>query len=68
MLAGTPCCSCQRSKPASALALRLLNDHGVYVHPGHFYEFPGQRSIVVSLITPPNDFSSGLQDLLAAIR
>ncbi|HZC66548.1 MAG TPA: pyridoxal phosphate-dependent aminotransferase, partial [Candidatus Dormibacteraeota bacterium] len=23
------------------VALRLITEHGVYVHPGHFYEFPG---------------------------
>jgi alanine-synthesizing transaminase len=49
---------------SETLALQLLDDHGVYVHPGHFYEFPGQRSVVVSLTTSPSDFSSGVQTLI----
>jgi alanine-synthesizing transaminase len=52
---------------SDALALQLLNDHGVYVHPGHFYEFSGQRQIVISVITAPSAFSSGLHTLLAAL-
>ncbi len=46
------------------LALSLLNDPGVYVHPGHFYDFPRDGFLVVSLITPECDFSSGLADVL----
>jgi alanine-synthesizing transaminase len=45
-------------------ALRLLTEHGVYVHPGHFYEFPGDRSLVVSLILAPADFAAGFTRLL----
>jgi aspartate/methionine/tyrosine aminotransferase len=46
------------------LAIDLLENHGVYVHPGHFYGFPGEGFIVVSLITPAHDFREGLQKLL----
>jgi aspartate/methionine/tyrosine aminotransferase len=46
------------------LALELLED-GVYVHPGHFYDFPGDGYMVVSLITPERDFAEGLEKLLA---
>jgi alanine-synthesizing transaminase len=46
------------------LALELLED-GVYVHPGHFYDFPVDGYIVVSLITPERDFSEGMEKLLA---
>ncbi len=48
------------------LAIRLLEEQGVYVHPGHFYDFAGQRYAVVSLITPPEDFSTGVRKLIAA--
>jgi alanine-synthesizing transaminase len=46
------------------VALRLLTEHGVYAHPGHFYEFAGDRSLVVSLITPSVDFAAGVGRLL----
>ncbi len=46
------------------LALSLLNDSGVYVHPGHFYDFPRDGFLVASLISTECDFSRGLADLL----
>jgi alanine-synthesizing transaminase len=46
------------------LALELLATKGVYVHPGHLYDFPFDGFVVVSLITPENDFSMGLRQLL----
>ena len=45
------------------LALELLED-AVYVHPGHFYDFPGEGYLVVSLIAPERDFSEGVEKLL----
>lgn len=45
------------------LALELLKD-AVYVHPGHFYDFPGEGYLVVSLIAPERDFSEGIEKLL----
>ena len=46
------------------LALELLETRGMYVHPGHFYDFPSEGYLVVSLITPENDLSKGLRLLL----
>jgi alanine-synthesizing transaminase len=46
------------------LALELLEARGVYVHPGHFYDFSSEGIVVVSLITPEREFSSGLTQLL----
>jgi alanine-synthesizing transaminase len=46
------------------LALELLATKGVYVHPGHFYDFPAEGFVVVSLISPENSFSKGLRELL----
>lgn len=48
------------------LALELLESHGVYVHPGHFFDFPGDGYLVVSLITPVEIFAEGMKRLLAA--
>ena len=47
------------------LAIELLEKHSVYVHPGHFYDFPGDGYLVVSLITPEAEFKEGLSKLLA---
>ncbi len=50
------------------LALDLLEKHGVYVHPGHFYDFPGDGYMVVSLITPEQEFTEGLAFILSAAK
>ena len=46
------------------LAMQLLTTKGVYVHPGHFYDFPGSGYMVLSLITPTNEFAEGASRLL----
>ena len=55
------------TRPDEELAIELLQKHGVYLHPGHFYDFPGEGHLVVSLITPQHDFAEGLRRLLFAI-
>jgi alanine-synthesizing transaminase len=55
------------TRPDEELAIDLLEKHDVYVHPGHFYDFPGDGYLVVSLITPEQDFSEGLRRLLSAV-
>jgi len=47
------------------LAIALLTEKGVYVHPGHFYDFPADGFLVVSLITPEREFAEGMRRLLA---
>ncbi len=46
------------------LAIRLLRSASVSVHPGHFYDFPNEGHLVLSLITEPADFSEGVARLL----
>src|SRR6266436_4874217 len=46
------------------LAIELLTTKGVYVHPGHFYDFPSDGYLVLSLITAEADFSRGLAESL----
>ena len=48
-------------------AIFLLEKKGVYVHPGHFYNFPADGYMVLSLIAPQEDFSEGVERLLATI-
>ena len=47
-----------------ALAIHLLRQHHVLLHPGHFYDFPSSNHLVVSLIAPKNDFQSAVDRLL----
>jgi alanine-synthesizing transaminase len=47
------------------VAIELLNAQGVYVHPGHFYDFPADGYLIVSLITPERDFNEGIKRLLS---
>jgi hypothetical protein len=39
----------------------------VYVHPGHFYDFPADGYLVVSLITPELRFAAGIEALVVLI-
>jgi hypothetical protein len=43
----------------------LLADHGVYVHPGHFYDFPSEGFLVISLITKEQEFAGGVERLVS---
>jgi alanine-synthesizing transaminase len=46
--------------PGEELAVRLVREHGVSVHPGYFFGFSGDGWLVVSLLTPPEDFTAGV--------
>jgi len=45
------------------LAIALLREKNVLVHPGHFYDFPQDGFLILSLIASQLDFRSGLQTL-----
>jgi alanine-synthesizing transaminase len=47
------------------LAIELLKEKDVYVHPGHFFDFPADGHLIVSLITPEPAFSEGIRRLLS---
>jgi len=40
----------------------------VLVHPGHFYDFPSDGYLVLSLITPTATFQEGLRRVLAMLN
>jgi alanine-synthesizing transaminase len=42
------------------LVIELLREKSVLVHPGHFYDFPGDGYLVLSLITPEAEFAEGM--------
>jgi aspartate/methionine/tyrosine aminotransferase len=46
------------------LAISLLQQCGVLVHPGHFYDFPQDGYLVLSLITPESRFREGVRRIL----
>jgi alanine-synthesizing transaminase len=48
------------------LAVELLKEKNIYVHPGHFYDFPKDGFLIVSLIMQERDFSEGIRLLLSA--
>ncbi len=49
------------------LAIALLRNTGVLLHPGHFYDFPGEGYLVASLITPLHEFAEGISRVLQFI-
>jgi alanine-synthesizing transaminase len=50
------------------LALNLLRRKSVLVHPGHFYDFPSDGYLLLSLITPKDEFAEGISRLLEVVR
>ena len=47
------------------VALDLLEKEGVYVHPGHFYDFPADAYLIVSLIGSEQEFGEGIRRLVS---
>jgi len=47
------------------LAVELLKNKGIYVHPGHFYDFSTDGYLIVSLIMQEREFSEGIRQLLS---
>ncbi len=45
--------------------LRLLERHGLSVHPGFFFDFPSEAFLVVSLLVPEDAFARGAAILAA---
>jgi len=50
------------------LAIDLLRKVAVLVHPGHFYDFPKDGYLVISLITPPEIFHEGTSRILRILN
>jgi len=48
------------------LAVELVRKKSVLVHPGHFYDFPNDGYLVLSLITPAKEFGEGIGRVLSA--
>jgi alanine-synthesizing transaminase len=50
------------------LAIGLVRKCGVVVHPGHFYDFPNDGYLVLSLIAAPDEFREGVRRLLSHVN
>jgi hypothetical protein len=48
-------------------ALGLLQAEGVYVHPGHFFSFPRDGYLVISLLTDRRQFRLGVEKISAHV-
>jgi hypothetical protein len=48
--------------------LLLLDEAGVYVHPGFLFDFPGPGHLVVSLLTPEAEFLSGVEAMVRVVE
>ncbi len=49
------------------LALELLGEDGVAVHPGYYFDFPSAGTLVLSLLPDPAGFAEGVRRLLARV-
>jgi len=47
------------------VALDLLERKSVYVYPGHFYDFPADGYLIVSLIAAEQEFAEGIKRLIS---
>jgi aspartate/methionine/tyrosine aminotransferase len=50
------------------LAIEILRKLSVLVHPGHFYDFPSDGYLIVSLITPPQSFRHGIAQVIELLK
>ena len=47
-----------------ALVTALVEEDGVLLHPGYFFDFAHEAFLVLSLLTPPGDLAAGLDRAL----
>jgi len=50
------------------LVIELVRERSVVVHPGHFYDFPSDGYLVLSLITPAGEFAEGISAVLSKLN
>ncbi len=53
---------------AESFVLELLRDRGVLIHPGHFFDLPGEGFLVASLLPEPERFRQGMSRLAEPFR
>jgi len=55
------------TRPEETIVLDLLEQDGVLVHPGYFFDFPREAFLVLSLLPPPASFDEGVSRLIARL-
>jgi hypothetical protein len=48
-------------------AANLLTETGIFLHPGHFYDFPAGGYVIVSLLPPPKAFAESVSAFVSYI-
>ena len=56
-----------RTRDEGAWALAFLQQDGVHVHPGHFFDFEDEAYVVASLLTPESAFREGVERMLGRV-
>jgi DNA-binding transcriptional MocR family regulator len=56
-----------RTRSEEQWALDLLGQDNLIVQPGYFYDFEREAFLVLSLLTPPQSFATGLARILAQV-
>ena len=54
--------------PDEELAIELLERKGVYIHPGHFFDFLADGFLVLSLIAREEQFQAGVKLFLSVLE
>jgi aspartate/methionine/tyrosine aminotransferase len=57
-----------RTRSEEDWSLAFLEEDGVLVHPGHFFDFEDEAYVVASLLTPAPVFAEGARRLLDRVR
>jgi alanine-synthesizing transaminase len=52
-------------QPDEDLVLALVEEDGVLVHPGYFFDFPRETFVIVSLLVPTDQFAEGIDRIFA---
>ena len=50
------------------LVVHLVDEDGVLVHPGYFFDFPHESFVVLSLLPTPGDFAEGTRRVLDRVH
>jgi aspartate/methionine/tyrosine aminotransferase len=56
-----------RTRTEQEWVLGFLEDDGVYVHPGHFFDFEDEAFAVLSLLTPETVLREGVRRLVSSV-
>jgi alanine-synthesizing transaminase len=56
------------TKSDEELAIDLLRRGSVLVHPGHFYDFPNDGYLILSLLPPPGEFRQAVKQMIEVLN